>query len=245
MMSFLLMKGDCIQRMKEIPDSSVDMVLTDPPYGLTACKWDSVIPFEPMWEQIKRIIKPQSVIVMTAIQPFTTSLIMSNREMFKYCWVWEKNRATNFPNAKRRPLTAHEDVIVWINGTLRYNPQKTQGHTPTNSAKGRTQGSIYHGENIRAYEGGDTERFPRTVIKMKCERGFHPTQKPVALMEYLIETYTEEGNTVLDFAMGSGTTGIACDNTFRNFIGIEKDDNYFSIAKERIEKHSLFDIQVV
>jgi DNA modification methylase len=229
-----LMKGDCLERMKEIPSGSVDMILTDPPYGTTACKWDSVIPLEPMWEQLKRIIKPNGAIVMTASQPFTTTLIASNMKMFKYCWVWEKNRPTNFPNAKRRPLTSHEDIVVFIDGNLRYNPQKTTGHKKTNSARGCSEGVVYRGKNVRDYAGGDTTRFPKTVIRFDCERGFHPTQKPVALMEYLIKTYTNEGETVLDFTMGSGTTGVAALNLSRNFIGIEMDDKYFEIAKERI-----------
>lgn len=229
-----LMKGDCLERMKEIPDGSVDMILTDPPYGTTACKWDSIIPLEPMWEQLKRIIKPNGAIVITASQPFTTTLISSNINNFRYMWVWEKNRATNFLHAKRRPLAAHEDVLVFMGGKLFYNPQKTTGHLPTNSAKGSSKGSIYHGENTRDYQGGDTERFPRTVIKFDCERGLHPTQKPVSLMEYMIKTYTNEGETVLDFTFGSGTTGVACANLNRKFIGIEMDDKYFDVAKNRI-----------
>ena len=229
-----LIHGCCLEEMKQIENGSVDMVLTDPPYGTTACKWDAVIPLDLMWAQLKRIIKPNGAIVLTASQPFTTTLIASNMEMFKYCWVWHKNRATNFPNASRRPLTAHEDIVVWIDGKLQYNPQKTSGHKPTNSAKGCSQGTIYHGDNVRNYSGGDTTRFPRTVLEFKCERGLHPTQKPVALMEYLIKTYTNEGETVLDFTMGSGTTGVACKNLNRDFIGIEKDADYFDIACKRI-----------
>lgn len=189
-----------------------------------------------MWEQLKRIIKPNGVIVMTASQPFTTVLISSNLPMFKYCWVWEKNRATNFPNAKRRPLSAHEDVVVFIKGSIWYNAQKTEGHEPTNSAKGASQGTIYNGNNIRNYIGGDTTRYPRTVQRFDCERGLHPTQKPVALMEYLIKTYTNEGETVLDFTAGSFTTGVACVNTNRKFIGIEMDKGYFDIGVGRIKE---------
>jgi len=187
-----------------------------------------------MWEQLKRVIKPSGAIVMTASQPFTTTLISSNFNMFKYCWVWEKNRATNFPNAKKRPLTSHEDICIFMKNGIWYNPQKTGGHKPTNSAKGASQGTIYNGDNVRNYEGGDTTRYPRTVQRFDCERGLHPTQKPVALMEYLIKTYTNENETVLDFTMGSGTTGVACKNTGRKFIGIELDDNYFDIATKRI-----------
>lgn len=232
----LLMLGDCLERMKEIPDNSVDAVICDPPYGTTACKWDSVIPFEAMWDQIKRVCKPVSTVVMTASQPFTSTLIYSNIKDFKYNWVWYKNLPTNYPNANRRPLTKHEDICVWqFGGKQFYNPQKTTGHKPTNSAKGCSQGSIYRGSNVRDYDGGDTTRYPTTVIDfIKCERGLHPTQKPVALMEYLIKTYTNDGETVLDFTMGSGTTGVACANLNRKFIGIEMDEKYFNIAKERI-----------
>ena len=232
-----LFQGDCLEVMKNIPDKSVDLVLTDPPYQVTACKWDSIIPLEPMWKELKRITKDSAFSVFTSSQPFTTTLISSNIDDFKYCWVWEKNRATNFPNAKRRPLTAHEDIVVFNKGSIWYNPQKTTGHTPTNSAKGATQGQIYNGNTIRNYEGGDTTRYPRTVIRFDCERGLHPTQKPVALMEYLIKTYSNEGMTVLDFTMGSSTTAIASLNTNRNFIGIEKDENYFNIGVNRVKEH--------
>ena len=233
---FWLMKGDCLERMKEIPSGSVDMVLTDPPYSITACKWDSIIPLEFMWRELYRIVKGVSTITMTASQPFTSKLISSNFTDYKYNWVWYKNLPTNYPNAKRRPLTKHEDICVWqIGGKQFYNPQKTTGHKPTNSAKGCSQGGIYHGDNIRDYLGGDTTRFPTTVIDfIKCERGLHPTQKPVALMEYLIKTYTNEGETVLDFTAGSFTTGVACKNLNRKFIGIEMDDKYFEIGKNRI-----------
>ena len=228
------MLGDCLERMKEIPDGSVDMVLADLPYGTTACNWDSVIPFDLMWVEINRVLKKGKAAVFTASQPFTTNLAYSNLANFKYSWVWRKNRATNFPNAKRRPLTAHEDILVFIDGNLFYNPQKTKGHKPTNSAFGCSQGSIYNGDNTRSYKGGDTERFPLTVIDFKCERGFHPTQKPVALMEYLIKTYTDEGETVLDMTMGSGTTIVAANNTGRESIGIEKDRKIFVTAGLRI-----------
>lgn len=231
-----LMHGDCLDRMKEIPDGSVDMILTDPPYGTTACKWDSIIPLDLMWAELKRIVKDRATVVMTAAQPFTATLIHSNLKDYKYNWVWYKNLPTNYPNAKRRPLTKHEDICVWqMGGRQFYNPQKSLGHPPTNSANGCTQGGIYHGNNIRNYKGGDTTRFPTTVIDfIKCERGLHPTQKPVPLMKYLIKTYTNENETILDFTYGSGTTGVACMNLNRNFIGIEMDDKYFNIGKERI-----------
>lgn len=194
-----------------------------------------------MWVQLKRVVKSDGTIVMTAAQPFTTLLISSNFKDYKYNWVWYKNLPTNYPNAKRRPLTKHEDVCVWQFGPQHYNPQKTTGHKPTNGAKGCSQGVIYHGENKRDYAGGDTTRFPVTVIDfIKCERGIHPTQKPVALMEYLINTYSNKDDTVLDFTMGSGTTGVACINTKRNFIGIELDPDYFKIAQQRIIPRPLY-----
>jgi len=241
-----LMQGDCLERMKEIPDGSVDMILTDPPYGTTACKWDSIIPLEPMWKQLKRIIKPNGTIVMTASQPFTTTLIASNINMFKYCWVWEKTQATGFFNAKKRPLVAHEDICVFYDKQPTYNPQKTTGHKPINSytkrAEVQNKTEVYGKCSKDMSGGGETDRFPRSVKvfssdkqKNKSTKFMHPTQKPVALMEYLIKTYTDEGETVLDFTCGSGTTGVAAKNLNRSFIGIELDENYFEIAKERIE----------
>ena len=232
-----LMKGDCLERMKEIPDGSVDMVLTDPPYGTTACKWDSVIPLEPMWEQLKRVIKPNGAIVMTASQPFTTTLIASNMKMFKYCWVWDKvNRPTGHLNAKKQPLRESEDVAVFYGNQPTYRPQMVDGHPYT--ATGSKKSDCY-GSQVATTTVCDGKRYPRSTIRIKAdERGtvgrIHPTQKPVALMEYLIKTYTNEGETVLDFTMGSGTTGVACKNLNRRFLGIELDKKYFQIAQGRI-----------
>lgn len=237
-----LFKGDCLEVMKDIPDGSVDLILTDPPYGTTACKWDSIIPLEPMWEQLKRIIKPKGAIVMTASQPFTTTLIASNMKMFKYCWTWEKTTASGHLNAKKMPMRAHEDVCVFVvSGTPTYNPQKTQGHKRKVSTLEHKRNSkktaCYSEHGLTSYDS--TERYPRSVIKTTTDRQkskLHPTQKPVALMEYMIKTYTLEGETVLDFTMGSGTTGVAAANTGRNFIGIEMDDKYFAIAEDRIKR---------
>jgi len=241
-----LLHGDCIEKMAGIPDGTVDMILTDPPYGTTACKWDSIIPLEPMWEQLKRVIKPNGAIVMTASQPFTTMLIASNIKMFKYCWVWEKTQATGFFNAKIRPMVAHEDVCVFYAKQPVFNPQMTYGHKPTNNytkrAEVQNKTEVYGKVNIDISGGGATSRFPRSVQvfasdkqKNKLNGTIHPTQKPVALMEHLIKTYTNEGETVLDFTMGSGTTGVACESLNRTFVGIELDDVYFGIAKQRIE----------
>ena len=226
---FWLMKGDCLERMKEIESGSVDMILTDPPYSITACKWDSIIPLEPMWEQLKRIIKPNGAIVMTAAQPFTTALIASNMKMFKYCWVWKKSKPTGHLNAKKQPLRTYEDVVVFYDNQCIYNPQ---GIKPTDKVVSRTNRGNY-GECSKTTRQTVTN-YPRNIIEFPSVDGVHQTQKPVALMEYLINTYTNEGETVLDFASGSFTTGVACKNLNRKFIGIELDDHYFEIGKIRI-----------
>lgn len=241
MKTFDLYNGDCLDVMKTLPDDSVDMVLADPPYGSTACNWDSIIPLEPLWKELKRITKEKVAIVMMASQPFTTTLISSNTGMFKYCWVWEKNFSTNFLHAKRQPLRKTEDIVVWQKGTSFYYPIKTTGHIPTQSAKGLSNGVLWHGDNVRDYKGGDTTRYPVNILRFKSpdpKNRLHPTQKPVDLMEYLIKTYTTENETVLDFTMGSGTTGVACVRTKRNFIGIELDEKYFGVAKDRIDQES-------
>ena len=228
------MQGDCLERMKEIESGSVEMILTDPPYGTTACKWDSIIPLEPMWEQLKRIIKPNGAIVMTASQPFTTTLISSNMKMFKYCWVWSKKTSANALNAKIQPLKVHEDIVVF--GGV-YKPIMTKGKARMKGGKkdtGCNSGGSITNKAKSLYKMSD-EYYPKSILDIKTERGLHPTQKPVALMEYLIKTYTNEGETVLDFTMGSGTTGVAAKNLNRDFIGIELDETYFNIAKERIE----------
>jgi len=235
-----LMQGDCLERMKEIPDGSVDMVLTDPPYGTTACKWDSIIPLEPMWVQLKRIIKTNGAIVMTASQPFTAALVMSNPKMFRYDLVWEKTMATGALNANKMPLRAHESILVFYSSLPTYNPQKKDGKPYRKILKAEMVGKCYGGTGLAdEFEQVNLgERHPRSVFKISNpnHKGLHPTQKPVALMEYLINTYTTEGETVLDFTMGSGTTGVACVNLNRKFIGIELDEKYFNIAQDRIIK---------
>ena len=232
--------GDCLELMKTIPDGSVDMVLTDPPYGTTACKWDSIIPFEPMWEQLKRVTKKNGAIVMTASQPFTSALVMSNVDMFKYDWVWNKSRPTGVLNAKRQPLRDKEDILVFYESQCTYNPQglvDVNKEVGTGATKANQSGNAT-GKISQTAGGKYTQKkgnYPRQVQKFaNAGKTVHPTQKPVALMEYLIKTYTQEGNTVLDFTMGSGTTGVACKNLNRDFIGIELDEDYFKIAEERI-----------
>lgn len=225
------MHGGCLELMKEIPDQSVDMVMCDLPYGTTANKWDSVIHLPSLWSEYRRMCK--GAIVLTAAQPFTSAVVVSNLAEFKYQWVWEKPQGTGFLNAHKQPLRSTEDILVFYASQPTYNPQKTFGHKPYKATK--HSGS----DNYRAFDRGsngsdDGSRFPTTVLKYGSEKGLHPTQKPVQLMEYLIKTYTNEGMTVLDNCMGSGTTGVACVNTNRNFIGIERDDAYFKICEERI-----------
>jgi len=245
-MTSRLILGDCLEVMRDIPDGSVDMVLADPPYGTTACKWDSVIPFEPMWEQLKRVTKRNGAIVLTASQPFTSALVMSNIDNFAHSWVWNKRFAANFVQAKRQPLKDHEDVVVFgQNGKQpQYFPQMLKrdvlitkgGNKPSKAIPIRqTAAAKEFGEQKKSYD----EKHPTTITSLAFSsrdgRGLHPTQKPVALMEYLIRTYTNEGETVLDFTMGSGTTGVAAKNLDRDFIGIEMDETYFNIAKARID----------
>jgi site-specific DNA-methyltransferase (adenine-specific) len=225
--------------MKEIPSGSVDMVLTDPPYGTTACKWDSIVPLEPMWEQLKRIIKPNGAIVMTASQPFTTTLIASNMKMFKYCWVWHKRTSANVGAARFQPLKTHEDIVVFGG---KYKPQMTKGKMRMRG--GKASNGVANGSLNPIYYKSD-EYYPTSVLDIKSERGFHPTQKPVALMEYLIKTYTNENETVLDFTAGSFSTGVACVNLNRKFIGIELDKDYFNIGINRIaERIRCLDLKI-
>lgn len=221
--------------MKRIPDGSVDMVLADPPYGTTACKWDSIIPLEPMWEQLKRVTKPNSAIVMTAGQPFTSVLVASNLRMFRQELVWKKNVASNFLNANRMHLLRHENVVIFYSKQPTYNKQMSAGSAYVTKRTGKDDtGECYGSIQKRTDTVNDGSRNPISVLEYEREVGLHPTQKPVALMEYLIKTYTNEGETVLDFTMGSGTTGVAAVNLKRKFIGIELDPGYFEIAKKRI-----------
>jgi site-specific DNA-methyltransferase (adenine-specific) len=229
-----LIHGDCLEKMKDILDGSIDMILCDLPYGITACKWDTVIPFEPLWSLYKRIIKDNGAIVLTASQPFTSALVMSNPKWFKYEWIWIKNNATGHLNAKRKPMSIFEDIVVFGDGALNYFPQ---GLVPFNK-------KVRRGHNGDNYGKSGTENFQKFTnypLDILCfgsdPSKLHPTQKPVALMEYLIKTYTNKGDTVLDNCMGSGTTGVACKNLNRNFIGIELDPDYFKIAEKRINEN--------
>jgi site-specific DNA-methyltransferase (adenine-specific) len=229
-----LLLGDCLELMKTIPDNSIDFVLTDPPYGTTACKWDSVISFEPMWKELKRIRKEKCAIVLFGSEPFSSHLRMSNIKEFKYDWIWLKSNGGGFLNANRQPLKRHEQISVFSKKQSSYYPQKTKGkpYRCTSASAGETTQDQSVAGWVTENNG---DRFPISNVPFKSETGLHPTQKPVALLEYLIKTYTLENETVLDFTMGSGSTGVACKNTNRNFIGIERDESYFSSAKKRIE----------
>ena len=235
-----LILGDCLTEMQNIPDGSVDMILCDPPYGITACKWDSIIPFEPMWEQLNRIVKPNGVIALFGTEPFSSKLRLSNIKNYKYDWIWEKSKATGFLNAKKQPLRAYENISIFYSLQPNYQPQTTQGAAYNKGVrKLQTLDDVY-GKFNQVEVKSEGKRYPRNVIYFKTAESegkvYHKTQKPVALLGYLIRTYTNEGETVLDFTMGSGSTGVACVNTGRNFIGIELDEKYFNIAKERIDK---------
>lgn len=244
-----VLHGDCLELMKGILDKSIDMILCDLPYGTTACKWDTIIPFEPLWEQYKRIIKGNGAIVLTASQPFTSALVMSNPKMFKYEWIWEKTRATGFVQSKKMPLKAHESMLIFGFGIITYNPQITYGTPYKLSPKAgnsiRSGEKTYnHGGNV-SFRGGynnNGTRQPRTVLKISNsahEVGLHPTQKPVALFEYLIKTYTNEGDVVLDNCAGSFTTAIAAENTKRNWICMEQLEEYCEIGRKRISDNRI------
>ena len=235
-MSIDLRLGDCLEVMADLPAGSIDLILTDLPYGVTSCRWDSVIPFEPLWAHYKRLLKPRGAVVLTASQPFTSALVMSNPKWFRYCQVWEKTLATNFMWAKKIPQKKHEDIAVFYAKQPTYNPQMQPGSPYAEGRTDRRSGQEPCGVTTsRAAIANVGTRYPSSVIRFSnSNHGLvHPTQKPVPLMEYLVKTYSNEGETVLDSCMGSGTTGVACLNTGRNFIGIEKDPGYFAIAQQR------------
>ena len=240
-----LIHGDCLEVMKTIESGSIDAIITDPPYGTTACKWDSVIDFSLMWEQLNRIIKPNGAVVLFGSQPFTSSLIMSNPKMFKYEWIWKKNAGSNFGCVNFQPMKEHENILIFGKGRINYYPIRQKR---ADSGYARQKTPIKYNTKTKVYSNGlnkelsvkiTKDRVPSSVQKFNRERGKHPTQKPVQLIEYLIKTYTNESETVLDFTMGSGTTGVAAINLKRNFIGIEKDKKYFDIATKRIREETI------
>ena len=240
------MLGNCLERMNEIPDSSIDAIICDLPYGTTECKWDIIIPMDKMWQQINRVVKPNSAIVLFGSHPFTTALVNSNIKNFAVAWVWDKCFGGNVVQAKRQPIKTHEDVLVFCKSGIqpKYYPQMEVRDVPikVGSLATRKDSSM---KNRSSQEARDIQKnkiyhlkYPTSQLTFntRVNRGFHPTQKPVALLEYLVKTYTLENETILDFTMGSGSTGIACKNTNRNFIGIELDETYFNIAKNRIDE---------
>lgn len=240
-----LFNGDCLEIMKQIPDKSVDMVLADLPYGTTACSWDIIIPFKPLWEQYERVIKDNGAIVLFGSQPFTTALINSNIKLFKYCWYWEKDKGTGFAFSKKQPLRKIEEICVFYKRQPHYDSQgekldKPYKHTLPikKSDSGGITSNNLNPDGSRKYVWYTHKKKHNLLYfsRDNANKGIHPTQKPVTLLEYLIKTYTNEGETVLDNVMGSGSTGVACINTNRKFIGIELDEKYFNIAKERINK---------
>ena len=237
-----LIQGDCLEEMKDIPDGSIDLVLTDPPYGTTACKWDSVIPFEPMWERLNKLIKPNGAIVLFGSEPFSSALRMSNIKNYKYDWVWDKKLAGNAILAKHQPLKIHELIHVFSSkGRAIYLPQKTKGKLRKKMFSKTIQPKTLN-KVTEAKETFNDLYYPKSIqdFSMANRMGrIHPTQKPVALMEYLIKTYTNKGDLVLDNCIGSGTTAVACQNLKRNFIGIELDEKYCEIAKKRLEDNKI------
>jgi len=239
---YTLFQGDCLDILLTLRPGSVDAVICDPPYGTTACAWDSVIPFAPMWAGIKHVLKPRGAVALFGSQPFTSALVMSNPGWFKWADVWNKTQATGHLNAYIMPMRQHEDILIFASGRVAFNPQFTdKPQKDIRPFSGRAETASYGKFNPAAARTVcESVSFPRSIIRFANanigEAGFHPTQKPVALMEYLIRTYTNEGDTVLDFTMGSGTTGVAAMHTGRKFVGIEMDAGYFAIAKERIAK---------
>lgn len=244
-----VIQGDCLEVMKDIPDKSIDMILCDLPYGTTACKWDTIIPFEPLWEQYKRIIKGDGVIVLTATNPFASVLVVSNLEMYKYEFIWNKHRPSNPMMAKKQPLRNHEQVLVFYKNPPTYNPQPTKKNTKGMHSKkyeNIERGTESYGDAKLVFNDNNAEfGYPKTILndipmennlnQPKSELGLHPTQKSKGLFEYLIKTYTNEGDLVLDNTAGSGTTAVACVQTKRNFILIELSEEYCKIARARIE----------
>lgn len=225
--------------MTKIPDNSVDMILCDPPYGITSCEWDKVLPFEDLWAQYNRVIKDNGAVVIFSAQPFTTALIHSNMRDFRYCWYWLKVQATGFTYARYQPMRRVEDICVFYRKKPVYNPQGlvaiADGETKKRQKKAPSREAVYDMSTLQNEYTPRFKNWPKNVLEFGSERGPHPTQKPVALLEYLIKTYTNEGDTVLDNCMGSGSTGVAAKRTGRHFIGIELSEHYFNIAKTRIE----------
>jgi len=239
-----LYEGDCLEIMPSFPDAIFDMILCDLPYGTTQCKWDTIIPFDQLWLQYERLIKPNGVIALTAAQPFTSALVMSNIKLFKYEWIWKKNHPKGHLNAKKMPMSAHENILIFYKSPPIYNPQKTFGHkrkvAATSYVKEADGNSVY-GKEVRNTSYDSTERYPLSVQEFSnadMSNKLHPTEKPVELFSYLIKTYTNEGGVILDNCVGSGTTAISCIRTNRNYVVIEKEQKYCDIIKRRIKEET-------
>ena len=235
--------GDCLELYKNLEPKSIDLILTDLPYGTTACKWDTVIPFDKLWEMVNYLLKPNGAFITTASQPFTSALVMSNPKMFKYEWIWDKCNPTNFASANKQPMKYHENILVFSEKQTIYNPIKWEGKKNHKQGNSKENFAETRGNIKRVEDDLSGMKFPKSIIqfeKHSSQCGLHPTQKPIALFEYLLKTYSNENMTIFDPCMGSGTTGVACKNLNRNFIGIEKDENYFKIAEQRINARTLF-----
>ena len=231
-----LYNGDCLEVIKELPENSIDFILTDLPYGTTQCKWDNIISYQPMWAELKRIRKDNTAIALFGNEPFSSHLRLSNLQEYRYDWIWQKNKSTGFLNAKKMPLKNIENISIFYKKLPLYKPQFTKGKPYKYKKDKRTKDSVYGktGEKDNFIGINNGFRYPTQILKKNIQVGLHPTQKPTELLEYLIETYTKKNELVLDFTMGSGSTGVACVNTNRDFIGIELDKHYFEIAMERI-----------
>ena len=242
--SMKLFNGDCLEKLKLISDNSIDLILADPPYGITECAWDKVIPFEPLWEELNRVAKQNTAIIIFGVEPFSSQLRMSNIKNYRYDLIYEKPHATGFLNANRQPMRAHENISVFYRKQPTYNPKKTSGHTRKSSSRNSVNSNLYwKAEKRVSYDS--TERFPRSVLRFSSDKqtnALHPTQKPIELLKYLIETYSNPNDTVLDFAMGSGSTGVAAFRANRKFVGIELDEKYFNQAEEWLNQIQNFEL---
>ena len=242
--SMNLFNGDCLEKLKLISDNSIDLILADPPYGITECAWDKVIPFEPLWEELNRVAKQNTAIIIFGVEPFSSQLRMSNLKNYRYDLIYEKPHATGFLNVNRQPMRAHENISVFYRKQPTYNPQKTSGHTRKSSSRSSVNSNLYEKAEKRvSYDS--TERFPRSVLKFSSDKqtnALHPTQKPIELLKYLIETYSNPNDTVLDFVMGSGSTGTAALMLDRDFVGIELDEKYFNQAEEWLNQIKNFEL---
>ena len=239
-----LFNGDCLNELQHIPDASIDLIIADPPYGITNCEWDKVIPFEPMWKELHRVAKVTAAILIFGVEPFSSRLRLSNKDYYRYDWVWVKTYVTGFLNANRQPLRAHEFISVFYRKQPTYNPQKTSGHIRKVCSRNSANSNLY-GKAEKAVKYDSTERYPRSVLVFPSDKhtnALHPTQKPIELLQYLVKTFSNPGDTVLDFTMGSGSTGAAALMLDRDFVGIEQDYHFFKTAEKRLNSICNFEL---